>query len=75
MKEKIEKGLSWEEIKAKEPMLDQEEFEEFKLSLKTDGAEEWTKWGKDMREKIIGNHLMTGLMGVFFSRNYANKYS
>ena len=56
VKRKIEKGLSWEEIKAKEPMLDQEEFEKYKLSLKTDEAKKWTKWGKDMREQNIGNH-------------------
>ena len=56
VKRKIEKGLSWEEIKAKEPMLDQEEFEEFKLSLRTEEAKKWTKWGKDMREQNIGNH-------------------
>ena len=56
VKKKIEKGLSWEEIKAKEPMLNQEEFEEFKLAFKTEEAKKWTKWGKDMREQNIGNH-------------------
>ena len=55
MKRKIEKGLSWEEIKAKEPMLDQEEFEEFKLYLSTKEAKIWTKWWKDMPGRNIGN--------------------
>ena len=45
VKRKIEKGLSWEE-----------EFEQFKLSLRTEEAKKWTKWGKDMREQNIGNH-------------------
>ena len=43
-------------------MLDQEEFEEFKLSLQTDEAVKWTKWGKDMRDQNIGNHRL-GIRG------------
>ena len=58
VKKKIRKGLSWEEIKAKEPMLDQEEIKEFKLSLQTDEALKWTKWGKDIRDQNIGNHRL-----------------
>ena len=38
VKKKINKGESWEEISAKEPMLDKEEFESFKLSLKSEEA-------------------------------------
>ena len=56
MKKKIDKGLSWEEIHAKEPMLDEEEFETFKASLETEEAKAWTNWGKDMRDLNIGNH-------------------
>ena len=64
VKKKIDKGLSWEEIHAKEPMLDEEEFETFKASLETEEAKAWTKWGKDMRELNIGNHRL-GSGGYF----------
>ena len=38
VKKKIDKGDSWEMIRAKEPMLDEEEFEAFKVSIKSDEA-------------------------------------
>jgi len=56
VKKKIDKGDNWEKISAKEPMLDQEEFESFKLSLNSEEAKKWTKWGKHMRDLNIGNH-------------------
>ena len=56
VKKKIDKGLSWEKIKAKEPMLDKEEFDQFKSFLDSEEAKAWTKWGKQMRELNIGNH-------------------
>ena len=46
---KINKGESWEKIKAKEPMLDKEEFDQFKSFLDSEEAKAWTKWGKQMR--------------------------
>ena len=58
VKKKIDKGDSWEMIKAKEPMLDEEEFETFKLSIQSDEAKKWTKWGKEMRDRNIGNHRL-----------------
>ena len=56
VKKQIEKGDSWEKISSKESMLDKEEFEAFKLSLKSEEAKNGTKWGKDMRDLNIGNH-------------------
>lgn len=56
VKAKIEKGLSWEEISAKEPYIDIEEFEALKLSLASPEAEKWTEWGKQMRAMNLGNH-------------------
>ena len=53
---KINKGQSWEEISAKDPTLDKEEFDIFKESLKTEEATKWTKWGKEMWDMNIGNH-------------------
>ena len=38
VKRKIERGQSWAEISAKEKMLDEEEFETFKQSIKSDEA-------------------------------------
>ena len=58
MKKKIKKGQIWEEISAKEPTLDKEEFEIFKESLKSEEATKWTEWGKSMRELNIGNHRL-----------------
>jgi len=58
VKKKIDKGQSWEEIRVKEPMLDQEEFEAFKLSLETEEAKKWTAWGKQMRDLNLGNHRL-----------------
>ena len=55
-KAKIEKGLSWEEISAKEPYIDIEEFEALKLSLASPEAKKWTEWGKKMRALNLGNH-------------------
>ena len=56
MKAKIEKGLSWKEISAKESYIDLEEFEALKLSLASPEAEKWTEWGKKMRALNLGNH-------------------
>ena len=56
VKAKIEKGLSWAEISAKEPYIDIEEFEALKLSLASPEAEKWTEWGKNMRALNLGNH-------------------
>ena len=60
VKGKIEKGLSWEEIKAKEPMLDQEEFEEFKLSplmLINSSRERYASTGALRRIKLGKSYL------------------
>ena len=45
----LEKGLSWEEISAKEPYLEKDDFDIFKVSLSSPEAEKWTEWGKNMR--------------------------
>ena len=56
MRRKIEKGESWEEIKSKEPTVNKEDFEAFKLSLKEEVSLKWTEWGKKMRDMNLGNH-------------------
>jgi hypothetical protein len=52
----LEKGLSWEEISAKEPYLEKDDFDIFKVSLSSPEAEKWTEWGKNMRALNLGNH-------------------
>ena len=56
VKVKIEKCKSWEKISLKEPMIDKEEFKNFKAGLVSDEAKIWTAWGKKMRDLNIGNH-------------------
>jgi hypothetical protein len=56
VKNKIEKGESWEKIKKGEPMLDEAEFEIFKAGVASDEAKAWTEWGMQMRELNLGKH-------------------
>jgi len=58
VKKKIEKGQSWEEIRVKEPFIEKEDFDIFKASLLSPEAAAWTKWGKDLRAKNLGNHRL-----------------
>ena len=58
VRRKIEKGETWEEIKTKDPMLDKEDFDAFKLSLSTEESKKWTEWGKKMRDLNLGNHRL-----------------
>ena len=58
MKKKIQKGDSWEKISAKEPTLDEDEFNIFSEYVKSEEAKKWTEWGKAMREMNIGNHRL-----------------
>ena len=56
VKTKIGKGQSWETISLNEPMIDEEEFNNFKAGLASEEAKIWTAWRKKMRELNIGNH-------------------
>ncbi|KAM0917192.1 hypothetical protein ACQ4PT_009630 [Festuca glaucescens] len=56
VKNKIQKGESWEQIKKGEPMLDEAEFEIFKAEMASDEAKAWTEWGQQMRDLNIGKH-------------------
>ena len=55
MKRSINKGKSWEEIKKAEPMLYEDEFIKFKEDYTSLIGQEWTEWGRSMRELNIGN--------------------
>ena len=56
VKKKIQEGKSWEEISAKEPFINIEDFEPFKASLESDENAKWTEWGRNMRALNLGNH-------------------
>jgi hypothetical protein len=56
VKNKIQKGESWEQIRRGEPMLDEAEFEIFKAEMASDEAKAWTAWGQQMRELNFGKH-------------------
>ena len=58
VKKKIQKGDSWEKISAKEPTLDEDEFNIFSEYVKSKEAKKWTEWGKAMRDQNIGNHRL-----------------
>ncbi|KAM0878024.1 hypothetical protein ACQ4PT_035131 [Festuca glaucescens] len=58
VKNKIEKGESWEKISRGEPMLDEAEFKIFKAEMASDEAKSWTKWGQQMRDQNIGVHRL-----------------
>ncbi|KAM0915755.1 hypothetical protein ACQ4PT_010616 [Festuca glaucescens] len=58
VKNKIEKGESWEKIRRGEPMLDEAEFEIFKAEMASDEAKSWTEWGQQMRDLNIGVHRL-----------------
>ena len=54
VKKKIQEGLSWEEISAKESYIDIEEFEAFKASLASDETAKWTEWGEEHAGSELG---------------------
>ncbi|KAM0927897.1 hypothetical protein ACQ4PT_002140 [Festuca glaucescens] len=56
VKNKIEKGESWEKIKKGELMLDEAEFEKFNAEMASDEAKAWTEWGQQMRVLNLGKH-------------------
>jgi hypothetical protein len=53
---RIEKGASFEEINATEPMITEDDYREFKAKCDDETTKLKSKWGKDMRELNIGNH-------------------
>ena len=58
VKKRIDKNKSWEEIKAKEPMLEHDDYMLFKETLETDTAKANSAWGKKLYELNIGHHRL-----------------
>ena len=52
----MEKKKSWEELKEKEPMIDEVTYDLFKARCESEAAKVASANGKAMRAQLIGNH-------------------
>ena len=50
VKAMIEKGDSYEKIKAKSPLMSEDDYKEFKIKCESSATSESSQWGKEMRE-------------------------
>jgi hypothetical protein len=57
VKRMIDKGDSYEKIKAKYPLMSEDEYKEFKIKCEN-CATESSQWGKEMRELNLGEHKL-----------------
>ena len=58
MKKMIDKGDSDEKIKAKYPLMSEDEYKEFKIKCESSATSESGQWGKEMRELNLGEHKL-----------------
>ena len=58
MKSMIEKGDSYEKIKAKNPSIREDDYKEFKIKCESSASEESSQWGKEMRDLNLGVHKL-----------------
>ena len=58
VKAMIEKGYSYEKIKAKNPSINEDDYKEFKIKCESSASEESSQWGKEMRELNLGEHTL-----------------
>ena len=56
VKRMIEKGDSYEKIKAKNPSISEDDYKEFKINCESSATSESSQWGKEMRELNLGEH-------------------
>ena len=54
----IDKGDSYEKIKAKYPLMSEDDYKEFKIKCKSPATSESSQWGKEMRQLNIGVHQL-----------------
>ena len=62
VKRMIDKGDSYEKIKAKYLMMSEDEYKEFKIKCESSATSESSQWGNQMRELNLGEHKL-GLGG------------
>ena len=54
----IDKGDSYDKIKAKNPSIREDDYKEFKIKCESNAAVESSQWGKEMRELNLGVHQL-----------------
>ena len=58
VKRMINKGDSYEKIKAKNPSIGEDDYKEFKIKCESGASEESSQWGKEMRDLNLGVHKL-----------------
>ena len=58
VKAMIEKGDSYEKIKAKYSLISEDDYKEFKIKCESGVSEESSQWGKEMRDLNLGVHKL-----------------
>ena len=58
VKRMINKGDSYEKIKAKYPSISEDDYKEFKIKCESSATSESSQWGKEMRQLNIGVHQL-----------------
>ena len=58
VKRMINKGDSYEKIKAKNPSISEDDYKEFKIKCESGASEESSQWGKEMRDLNLGVHKL-----------------
>ena len=58
MKRMINKGDSYEKIKAKNPSISEDDYKEFKIKCESSATFESSQWGKEMQKLNLGVHQL-----------------
>ena len=58
VKRMIDKGDSYEKIKAKYPLMSEDDYKEFKIKCESSATSESSQWGKEMRQLNLGVHQL-----------------
>ena len=58
MKRMIDKGDSYEKIKAKNPSISEDDYKEFKIKCESSANVESSQWGKEMRDLNLRVHKL-----------------
>ena len=54
----MKKGDSYEKIKAKYPLISEDDYKEFKIKCESSATFESSQWGKEMWESNLGEHKL-----------------
>ena len=58
VKKMIDKGDSYEKIKAKNPSISEDDYKEFKIKCESSATSESSQWGEEMRELNLGEQKL-----------------